>query len=154
MEFVYQIRLLGTVQVEVAAEPIRNFRTRKSLALLGYLIRQEGPVSRSHLADLLWTNNSESQGRRNLSHKLSLLSKRLPGCFQADYYTIQFQPTADYWVDTLAFEMLAKQSTGAVEHGSRGDFMSDRLPSGVPAVDTGLQPEKLAEAVALYRGDF
>jgi DNA-binding SARP family transcriptional activator len=143
MKIGYYIRLLGIVQVEGAAEPIRDFASRKSLALLSYLIRQNQPVSRSHLADLFWMDNSESRGRRNLSHELSLLSKKLPGCFQADYHTIQFQPTAAYWVDTLAFEALIKQS--------RGEFSTAFLLSGV---ETDLLPEELAEAVALYRGDF
>src|SRR5262245_40011888 len=90
MEISCHIRLLGTVQLEVTAEPIRNFASRKSKAFLGYLIRQEGPVSRSHLADLFWTDNSESRGQRNLSHELSLLAKKLPGCFQADYPPFNF----------------------------------------------------------------
>jgi len=38
MEKSYHIRLLGPVQVEGAAKPIRDFGSRKSLALLGYLI--------------------------------------------------------------------------------------------------------------------
>ena len=122
MKLIYRIRLLGTVQVEVGAEPIRDFASRKSLALLGYLIRQEGSVSRSHLADLFWPDNSESRGRRNLSHELSLLSKKLPGCFQSDYHTVQFQPMPGYWVDTLAFEALVKQGRGAEAQGSKVEF--------------------------------
>jgi predicted ATPase/DNA-binding SARP family transcriptional activator len=161
MEIGYHIRLLGSVRVEVEAEPTRDFASRKSLALLSYLIRQEGPVSRGHLADLFWPDNSESRGRRNLSHELSLLSKKLPGCFQADYHTVQFQPTADYWMDTFAFEKLLKQSRRAAlrqaqdsERRGGGDFTPGRLLLGTPAIDTEFWPEALAEAVELYRGDF
>jgi predicted ATPase/DNA-binding SARP family transcriptional activator len=156
MEISYHIRLLGTIQVEGANEPIRDFESRKSLALLGYLVRQDQPVSRSQLADLFWGNKAESRGRRNLSHELSLLSKKLPGCFQADYHMIQFQPAVGYWIDTLAFEALVKQSRGAGEWGDReigrwGEVSDAPIRSGE---ETGLRPEKLAEAVALYRGDF
>src|SRR5262245_60674002 len=99
MKTIYRLHLLGTIQVEKEGVLLRDFESRKALALLGYLARQEQPISRSYLAGLFWGNKEEARGRRNLSRELSQLSTQLPDCFQADYHTVQFQPPANYWVD-------------------------------------------------------
>ena len=46
MEDIIHLRLLGAVQVERAGEPVRGFRSRKALALLGYLALQGQPAPR------------------------------------------------------------------------------------------------------------
>ncbi|MBN1810661.1 MAG: hypothetical protein JXA14_02375, partial [Anaerolineae bacterium] len=66
-----RLRFLGTVQMERDGEPLRGFRSRKALALLGYLAVQDGPVPRERLADLFWEDKTESQGRSNLSWVLN-----------------------------------------------------------------------------------
>jgi DNA-binding SARP family transcriptional activator/energy-coupling factor transporter ATP-binding protein EcfA2 len=159
MKIIYRIRLLGSIQIEKEGVPIRDFESRKTLALLGYLARQEQPTSRSHLAGLLWGDKTEATGRRNLSRELSQLSSHLPNCFQSDYHTIQFQPV-DCWVDTLAFQELVKpevgprletEPVGATSAGQSPLSMAD--PPDTPAV-SNTQISNLAEAVALYQGDF
>lgn len=144
MEPIYRIRLLGPPQADKDGAPLPAFRTQKTLALLGYLVRQQQPISRSYLADLLWGDHSETRGRRNLSNELSHLSTHLPGLFEADRQTIYFQPTEMYWVDTVAFEKLVRPSS--------------ILPKGGEALKSSLRGEleggKRAEAAALYRGDF
>ncbi len=160
MEVIWHIRLLGAIQVEKEGVPLRDFESRKTLALLGYLIMQNRPMSRSHLADLFWGDKPEATGRRNLSRELSQLSRRLPGCFQADYHTIQFQPTTACWVDTLAFQKLVKVEIGlqvaigpASEALTGPMLLSGATPANPPTVSQ-TQISKLAEAVALYRGEF
>ncbi len=160
MEAIYHIRLLGTIQVEKEGIPIRDFESRKTLALLGYLVRQNRPVSRSQLAHLFWGDKSEAIGRRNLSRELSQLSRRLPDCFQTDYHTIQFQPTAACWVDVLAFKALVKSDAmpqflrGPVDAAPAGSsLLSGAVPADPPAVSQ-TQISNLAKAVALYRGEF
>lgn len=146
MAITYRLRLLGTIQVEKEGMQLQGFESRKTLALLGYLVRQAQPVSRSHLAGLFWGNKPEARGRRNLSHELSLLSKRLPGCFEADYHTVHFQPTTAYWVDTTLFEELVKDSI---------ELNPAEVSAGFSSFgEAGIAPDQLAEAVALYRGDF
>jgi predicted ATPase/DNA-binding SARP family transcriptional activator len=158
MEIIYRLRLLGTIQVEKNGVPIRNFESRKSLALLGYLIRQHQPVSRSHLAGLFWGDKEEARGRRNLSRELSQLTARLPDCFQADYYTVQFQPPLTYWVDTLAFAELVKNGlSGQVSKGKDKEMAAVSETSGAwfsQHLASNIQPDKLGEAVTLYQGDF
>ena len=79
METIYHIRLLGIIRIQKEGISIRDFESRKTLALLGYLARQDQPVSRSHLAGLFWGDKPEASGRRNLSRELSQLSRHLPG---------------------------------------------------------------------------
>jgi DNA-binding SARP family transcriptional activator len=71
MKVIYHVRLLGTIQIEKEGISTRDFESRKTLALLGYLVGQDQPVSRSHLAGLLWGDKSEASGRRNLGRELS-----------------------------------------------------------------------------------
>lgn len=154
MEVIYRIRLLGMVQVEKEGQLLRDFESRKALALLGYLARHDQPVSRSHLAGLFWGEKEEARGRRNLSRELSQLSARLPDCFQADYYTIQFLPSAAYGVDTLTFATLVKTGGGQLQARPRTETPQPH-PDGFPHhLAEGIQADLLAEAVALYRGDF
>jgi len=160
LEIIYRIRLLGMVQVEKEGQLLRDFESRKALALLGYLARHDQPVSRSHLAGLFWGDKEEARGRRNLSRELSQLSAHLPGCFQTDYYTVQFSPPDSYWVDTLALAELVRSgiektqlpsSSKAKSSSEPIKTITDRFPYHLAE---GIHPEKLAQAVALYRGDF
>lgn len=161
MEAIYRLRLLGMIQVEKKGVLLRDFESRKALALLGYLARQDQPVSRSHLAGLFWGDKEEARGRRNLSRELSQLSALLPGCFQADYHTIQFLPPDTYWVDVHTFARLVKSGLG--KNASKSSLSKTGPHSQMPKTATDwfpaplaadIQPELLAEAVALYRGDF
>jgi predicted ATPase/DNA-binding SARP family transcriptional activator/predicted negative regulator of RcsB-dependent stress response len=121
-----RVRLLGAIQVERDGEPVGGFRSRKALALLGYLAAQDQPVSRERLVDLLWEDKTESQGRNNLSWVLNKISSLLPDLLQADRRAVRFHPTVPYWLDTEAFKELVLE----------GDVAS------------------LASAAELYRGEF
>ena len=149
----YRIYLFGNVRVEKDGQAVDNFDSRKALAMLGYLIRQPQPVSRSQLAGLFWGEKSEARGRRNLSRELSQLSSRLPDAFQADYHTVQFHPSPAYWVDAVAFETLARQG-GRFTWPHSADDLADLTPDAAPAEEESVQPDQLAEAVELYQGDF
>jgi DNA-binding SARP family transcriptional activator len=126
MEGIFHLRFLGPVQVERDGEPVRGFRSRKALALLGYLAVQGQPVPRERLVDLFWGDKSEAQGRTNLNWVLGRISALLPGCLQTDRHTVQFQRAALHWLDIVAFEELEAQEDAA----------------------------SLADAVDLYRGEF
>ena len=109
MEGIFHLRLLGPVQVERNGEPVRDLKSRKALALLGYLAGQGQPISREQLVDLFWGAKTEARGRANLSWTLNRISAQLPGCLQADHHTIQFQRTTSYWLDLDAFAELQAQ---------------------------------------------
>jgi predicted ATPase/DNA-binding SARP family transcriptional activator len=126
MEDIIHLRLLGAVQVERAGEPVRGFRSRKALALLGYLAVQGQPTSRERLIDLFWEDKTESRGRANLSWVLGRISSPLPDLLQADRHTVHFQPTVPYWLDVDAFKDLEAEGS----------------------------PASLESAVELYRGEL
>jgi len=96
------------------------------------LLHRSHPVERETLAFTLWPEEPEAAARANLRRHLHDLKRILPspaGSSEPDWLlvdarTIQWNPDCDYWLDVIEFERL----------------------SG--AADT------LAEAVALYNGDF
>jgi predicted ATPase/DNA-binding SARP family transcriptional activator/Tfp pilus assembly protein PilF len=126
MSSTFHLRFLGPVQVEQDDEPLRGFRSRKALALLGYLVTQGQALPRERLADLFWEDQTESRGRANLSWVLNKLKALLPDCLETDRHNVQFQRADPYWLDLDAFDQLE----------TRGETSA------------------LAEAVELYRGEF
>ncbi|MFO7743729.1 MAG: BTAD domain-containing putative transcriptional regulator [Anaerolineae bacterium] len=120
------VRLLGVPQVERDGEPVRGLRSRKALALLGYLAVQERPIPRAHLAELLWAGLDEARGRANLSWVLHRITTLMPNCLTADRQSVALRRHSSYWLDIDAL--------GAMEaKGSR---------------------DALTAAVELYRGPF
>ncbi len=146
MEATFCLRFLGTVQIEQDGKPVRGFRSRKALALLGYLATQGQPVHREHLADLFWEGQPETQGRANLSWVLNKIGSRLPGCLQSDRHTVQFQRTKPYWLDMDAFESLVAQremaSLSAAVELYRGEFLADLYLDGCSEFDIWLVGER------------
>ena len=128
METIFRLRFLGTVQIERNGKPVRGFRSRKALAILGYLAVQNQPTPREQLADLFWEDKPEATGRANLSWTLNKLSALLPDCLQTDRHTVQFQRTDAYWLDVDAFAALEVQedvaALAAAVELARGEFMS------------------------------
>jgi DNA-binding SARP family transcriptional activator len=122
----YTLSLLGRLRLERDGFPVNGFESRKAQALLGYLAVQGQPVTRSHLADLFWSDKPEARGRGNLSRVLNNLAALLPGCFETDYHTIGFFPGPHLQLDLTAFAV----------HLAAGDVFA------------------LWQALALYRGDF
>lgn len=73
-----QILLLGGFTVNLNEQPITNFRSAKSRALLAYLAIQPGHThDRSTLAALLWGDLPETAAKTNLRVELSHLKKLL-----------------------------------------------------------------------------
>ena len=60
MDATLRLRFLGPVQVERDSQPVLDFRSRKALALLGYLALQDRPLPREHLVDLFWEDRAET----------------------------------------------------------------------------------------------
>jgi DNA-binding SARP family transcriptional activator len=112
-------------------QPLKFSAPPKALPLLGYLlIHGDRPVERLYLASLLWPESSEADARTNLRRHLHHLNSFLPEPPAATPWlltnelTIQWNPAAPAWLDVAEFERLC-----------------------------GL-PGQLADAVALYTGDF
>ncbi len=104
--------------------------TRKARAMLAYLALQSGhSQSREKLAALLWGANGELQARTNLRQALSVIRKAMPssngGRFLSDGDNIILN-LDDLEFDVARFEELA----------------------------AGATPDKLEQAIVLYRGDL
>ena len=96
------------------------------------LLHRSHPVKRETLAFTLWPDEPEASARANLRRHLHDLKRILPppagssgpDWLLVDARTIQWNPECDYWLDVMEFERLSGSA------------------------------DTLAEAVALYEGDF
>ncbi len=94
----------GRTQVEVP-----RFRSRITIALLGYLVVEQRSFGREHLASLLWPDETPSKGRGNLRRELHNLSRILPDCWETDRQMVAFIPSADTIVDLNVLLQLETQ---------------------------------------------
>ncbi len=165
MEYPFCLHLLGPVQIKRHGEILTGQKSRKVLALLGYLSSQSQPVSRSYLVNLFWPDNSENRGRNNLSQVLHNITTFWPDCLRSDRYSIQFRHTTTAWVDVNAFnELVAKgepASLAAAADLYQGDFMAGMYLDDCPEFEQWLRLEQetwrrrvgqvLQELVTCYR---
>ena len=111
-------------------------RSRKALALLGYLAAHEHALLRTHLVDLFWSEMPETRGRANLSWAINHISDLLPGILVADRQSVGLRNDPSVHVDSRQFSHLLS----AVESGNQ------------PTAQASLTA--LTQAATLYRGDF
>jgi ABC-type oligopeptide transport system substrate-binding subunit/DNA-binding SARP family transcriptional activator len=130
---------LGPPHVERDDVPLK-IRRRKASALLAYLaVRGEG-CTRDALAALFWPEHDQSHARAGLRRALSSLKKAVgDGWLRVDREVVGLNPGAEIWLDVRQFQSLL---TGCPEH--------DPVPNSACSACLAA----LAEAAALYRGDF
>ncbi len=128
----YRLRLafLGTPQIILDGAPLTEFKSRKGLALLVYLAMTAQPQARAKLAGLLWGELPEVAAANNLRVVLHHLKKHLSDYLIITRTTIAFDQTGDYWLDT------------------------EELQSIYDRADEQMSIPRLAETLALYRGEF
>jgi DNA-binding SARP family transcriptional activator len=124
------LTLLGDFQARFGAGPAVAFRTRKTQALLAYLASSPGQShSRDKLAALLWGDRSPSHARARFRETLFVLRRALAA--------VEPPPLA------LTGENVALDADSVVVDAER--FVRMARAGDV---------ESLAQAAALYRGDF
>ncbi|MFM7171964.1 MAG: hypothetical protein ACKO4U_02880 [Caldilinea sp.] len=64
-----EIRLLGVPQIRIEERTVTEWRSRKALALFGYLVMNPARQLRSQLATLFWGDSAETTARTNLRIK-------------------------------------------------------------------------------------
>jgi DNA-binding SARP family transcriptional activator len=115
----YQLRCLGRPQlIAPSGEPVR-FRVRKHLALLTYLaLEPRGPHRRERLADLLWTNVPQNEGRHSVATAVSVIRGKLGReAVEGDRDHLRFAP-ASFNVDLerlASGDILGDEFTPALE---------------------------------------
>ena len=132
-----QLTLLGKLEVTRDGIPLEKFTYQKSLALLCYLAMAKRPYPREFLAALLWGESTEANARAGLRKSLSELRQRVGGHLLIERHQAAFNREAAYTLDVERFETQIKrcrQRNGA-----------DLYPD---------EADKLALALATYRGDF
>jgi adenylate cyclase len=121
-----ELALLGDIEIRHGGTPVTQHIVGKTLALLCYLAVTGRPHTRSALAGLLWGGMPESKARGNLSKALSTLRRCFGENLIITRQTVSFEREGDCWLDVQAFE----------------------------AAVSGVDIERLQEAVGLYQGDF
>jgi predicted ATPase/DNA-binding SARP family transcriptional activator len=122
-----QIRCFGSFRIERNGKSLDRFDTDKARALFIYLVVENSrPHRRSHLASLLWSDQSDQQALHSLRQSLVSIRKTfgpvLEDGFQVlvgDRDTIQLNPSLPIWVDALAFRQEMK---AAFRYSKRGRF--------------------------------
>lgn len=132
------IHLLGTPRVERGGVPAPAPRGHKVWALLGYLLRSSAPMSRRHLAGLLFSDAEDPQAtlRWNLSELRKLLGlKGLTGDL------LELKPDPAIYVDVFALTQAAWSQAIRVP-GLGKAFLEGLQLSGCPAFDVWLETER------------
>ena len=130
-----QLALLGPLEVRRAGTPVTGFTSSKVQALLCFLAVTGQVHLRPSLAGLLWGEMPEANAQNALRKALSNLRRLVGPHLAITRQAVTFNRDSAYWLDVEAFESLA-----------RGAAPAEGLTQ--PSI------ERLAEAVALYRGDF
>lgn len=130
-----RVRLLGGFEVWAGERQIAGFESQKVRALLAYLIcNRRRAFTRDHLAGLLWPERDGDSARHALRQAVYNLRSKLPdsgALLQVTNLEIGLVPRADLWLDVEVFEESLRLGSGRA-----GD------------------PQHLATAVQLYRGEF
>jgi DNA-binding SARP family transcriptional activator/tetratricopeptide (TPR) repeat protein len=138
-----RVMLLGGLSITLNDSSIEDFKSKKSPALLSYLIITGRPHARERLGALLWGESAEGRARANLRTVLWDLRQHLPDFISADRQTVSFDAEAPHWVDVEAFSAAVERVVGPQREGDSSETPLE-----------GEQVEALESALSLYRGDF
>ncbi|MBV8531535.1 MAG: AAA family ATPase, partial [Candidatus Eremiobacteraeota bacterium] len=127
----FHVALLGHVALEFDGKPFEFNAPRKTQPILAYLLlHRQSTVSRDFLAFTMWPDADEDVARGNLRRNLSLLKEVLPPPDRAESWIVatnelvRWNTEAPLWLDVAEFDRLSND------------------------------PNTVADAVALYRGDL
>lgn len=102
---VFKAHLLDRFYLSYNGEPVSGFRSEKVQALLAYLLLEaESPVSRTHLAQLLWSGYAEASARLSLRQALFNLNQLFApyDVFLTSRLTVQLKPLNDLLTTDLS----------------------------------------------------
>lgn len=106
-----RLYLLGQFYATVDDRPLEGFRSVRARALLAYLtLESTRPLSRTHLARLLWDGQDPEAARSNLRVTLSNLRQILKplNLIRTTNQVVQLQVKhPDFWCDALAHDLAA-----------------------------------------------
>lgn len=129
-----RIYCFDDLRFELHGKVVNGFDTDKSRALLVYLaLENEHPHRRSHLAGLLWSDQSEEQALHSLRQSLSNLRKTLADSSDSqeplllvERDTVQLNPARPLWVDVMAFRQHLAQAYRYYQDRNHGGWINVR----------------------------
>ncbi|MCL4299102.1 MAG: NACHT domain-containing protein, partial [Anaerolineae bacterium] len=133
-----EISVLGGLTLKRGGLPVTALASRKTEALLGYLACTRRPHAREVLADLLWDDRSQSQALGNLRVVLTSLRQVLGPYVTITRQAVAFNQDSPHWLDVAELE----RGVAAARAQSQSGILSREGAA------------QLAQALALYRGDF
>jgi DNA-binding SARP family transcriptional activator len=137
--------LLGPLHLTLDDQPVSGLAYDKVRALLAYLALETRPHRREALAELLWPEQEGAAARTSLRVALTSLRRALGDQTAQKPFllisreTVQLNPASDYTLDVTAFTRLLRESERHTH--PRGELCASCVA-------------RLAEAVALYRGEL
>lgn len=133
MEYILSIHSLGTLKIEHQGVMIREFHSKKAIALLIYLAYTKRTYPRSTLSEVFWPERSQAQSLANLRRELAILHCQLNDVLEVNRDCIELSSAIPVYLDAVHFE---------AESTARSSNL------GVAAI------HRLQKAIKLYRGDF
>ncbi len=137
-------KLLGSAAIWIDESEETGFST-KALALLIYLAQTQTPQSRTHIANLLWTDKHDSQALANLRgilHEIKLMSENHQiRLLESNRKTLQLCSATRFEIDSHVFASAIQQTNDVsqLQHATdhyRGDFVSGfRIRGATPYDD-------------------
>ena len=112
--------LLGTPQFFLNDQPLTDFNSNKTRALLIYLALNRRPLMRTTLAGLFWGDMPEKKAHTNLRKSIANLNKMVGDWLTMTRQTAFFTNT-DCWIDVQAFEAAGMGETAVSLYG--GEFL-------------------------------
>ena len=133
------LKLLGPVCIDTFQSPTANrngetekqerttrprFRSRRTVALLGYLAAERRPIGRDFLSSFFWPDESHSHGRACLRRELYNLGQNLPDCWEMDRQKVAFVPDQNTIIDIYSIlDLMDQEQWAEASDLLRGDFL-------------------------------
>lgn len=126
-----EITLFGNPIIRRNGQIYNDFKTKKSKALLIYLLYTQVPHHRDYLADLFWGTLSQERASANFRHSLSDLRKDFSECLYITRTEVGIDHNADYRVDTHLVHNYLQQ-----QHPTKDDLDNMLLLYRAPFLDS------------------
>ena len=133
---VLKIYTLGDFRILWGGKPVESLRSRKAQAMMVYLACTSKSHSREVLADLFWSESSQTRAMSNLRDVIHALRTHLEPFMDISRYSIAVNPESEVWIDVSELE-----ATLALVRES-GDII------------TVEKAKKIEMALKLYQKDF
>ncbi len=150
-----KIRLFGLPSIEVDGRLSRLTQSKKSIALLAYLVDQQTPQSREVVADLVWDATSTKQSLHRLRELLTRIRPVLVD-LKTTRKMIWLEPEPDTEIDFLVWRAAHDAQSIDALNGAlgqvRGEFLQGFSLPDVPQFDQWLRVAREQIRLDVQRG--